>query len=472
VDLARNSKPLDRMKRSRGRAAIHRARINKPDTFIDGSTHQLTYIMHENTNSRISQTSCAIDWRQAGKILAGVYRESIALRPIFAELMGNSLVVGMYLSRAHYWKDKGKDPDGWVYKTCEEFQAETFLSRRQQDKAREILKTKPWWEEKIARVGTTPKFHYRIDSDLLDEEVINLILSKSDDKLTNSDAIASDKSDLIASDKSDLIASDKSDSIAAIAYTRSTYSRSTNSTSTNSISLTAKAEFGELELRNSEQANLPEQSSLQLIVPSQPLAPSGENSPPRPPRSTNPDKMPWGDRYDRKQAHRERAASGSHFEIGLKNKRWKDRADFDKFVAYARTWAKNRQEDVQFNLDNTKYGDGYINTILSRTASARNENDANLICWKMWNTELPLPPFVDEPAPPVEPSEPLDPEFIAEIYARLAKLKEPLPQVEKRGLDRWKANSSAPISATEFFRSRSQAAESLSSKTQGDDLCA
>jgi hypothetical protein len=147
-----------------------------------------------------------------------------------------------------------------------------------------------------------------------------------------------------------------------------------------------------------------------------------EKTPPAPPRSTNLDKRSsdgrvsrpeeepkqptpaWGGGYDRKLANRERAASVSHFEIGLKNKRWKDRADFDKFVNYARVWTKNRQEDGQLNPDGAKYGDGYVNTILSRTASTQDEDDNCLICWKCWNQERPMPEFevTVQPEPEVD----------------------------------------------------------------------
>jgi hypothetical protein len=178
---------------------------------------------------------------------------------------------------------------------------------------------------------------------------------------------------------------------------------------TNSLTLTADAESGELFPENSENAQ-EHSTSLERAKPQQTSFIdsnfiSGEEKTPQPPaRSTNPDKSPWGDKYDRQAANRERAAASSYFEIGLKNKRWKDRADFNKFKTYAKVWAHNRQEDAQLNPDRTKYGDGYINSILSRTASTQDENDKDLMCWRCWNQERSAPVFKQsiEPEPVVE----------------------------------------------------------------------
>jgi hypothetical protein len=194
---------------------------------------------------------------------------------------------------------------------------------------------------------------------------------------------------------------------------------------TNSLTLTADAESGELFLESSE--NTQEHStSLERAEQQQTSSIdsnsiSGEEKAPQPPaRSTNSDKMPWGDRYDRQAANRERAANISIFKLGLKNQRWKDRLDFDRFVAYVKDWAKNRQEDPQLNPDGTRYGEDYTNSILSRTASTQDENDVNLMCWKAWCVEFSSPQVFTQRD---ETHIPWTPESISEVKTWLAARK-------------------------------------------------
>jgi len=62
----------------------------------------------------------------------------IAYHPILAKAFGG-VTIGLFLSQLLYWSGKGADPDGWIYKTAEEFTEETGLSRREQQTARHHL---------------------------------------------------------------------------------------------------------------------------------------------------------------------------------------------------------------------------------------------------------------------------------------------------------------------------------------------
>ncbi len=84
----------------------------------------------------------------------------IRFLPRFARLSG-SLSAGVMLSQALYWSQVTSDPDGWFYKTSAEWQSETCLTTRRQEKAREVLRRFSFWEE--TRRGVTGTLHYRLD---------------------------------------------------------------------------------------------------------------------------------------------------------------------------------------------------------------------------------------------------------------------------------------------------------------------
>lgn len=62
----------------------------------------------------------------------------IAFNPDLAHALG-SIKAALFLSQLLYWWDKGDDPD-WIYKTMNEIQRETALSRKEQDGAIKICK--------------------------------------------------------------------------------------------------------------------------------------------------------------------------------------------------------------------------------------------------------------------------------------------------------------------------------------------
>lgn len=68
-----------------------------------------------------------------------------------------------------YWSDKGHDPAGWIYKTMLELEAETGLSRREQDGAR--AKLVALGLVRVARRGTPARLFYLIDLEAVDRVV-------------------------------------------------------------------------------------------------------------------------------------------------------------------------------------------------------------------------------------------------------------------------------------------------------------
>ncbi|NDC26104.1 MAG: hypothetical protein EBZ49_18500, partial [Proteobacteria bacterium] len=89
----------------------------------------------------------------------------IAFHRCLAEL-GGSVNAGLMLSQALYWAKRTKAADGWFWKTAEEWQEETYLTRTEQATARKQLKRLSCWQEELR--GVPAKLYYRVDLDELD----------------------------------------------------------------------------------------------------------------------------------------------------------------------------------------------------------------------------------------------------------------------------------------------------------------
>jgi hypothetical protein len=88
----------------------------------------------------------------------------IAFHRIYAKISGG-ITSGLMLSQAMYWSSRTNDSDGWFYKTADEWEEETALSRREQETARMRLRNAGFWEEKLR--GVPAKLHFRIDQNKL-----------------------------------------------------------------------------------------------------------------------------------------------------------------------------------------------------------------------------------------------------------------------------------------------------------------
>jgi len=90
----------------------------------------------------------------------------IAFRPEWVEEFGDINTV-IYFQQIFYWSDKGKLPDGWVFKTIEEIEYETTLTKDQQKRCREKLVAEGFIEveKRKALFGNSmgaPVLHFRI----------------------------------------------------------------------------------------------------------------------------------------------------------------------------------------------------------------------------------------------------------------------------------------------------------------------
>jgi len=112
-------------------------------------------------------------------MLNQLLQRPIAFHRIFAQIAG-SATGGLFLSQLWFWKDKGHDKDGWIYKTYEEWQDETLLSRSELDRARSRLRKLGILEEQ--KKGVPCKIYYRINETRLESELIQFAESNKQDR--------------------------------------------------------------------------------------------------------------------------------------------------------------------------------------------------------------------------------------------------------------------------------------------------
>jgi hypothetical protein len=76
-----------------------------------------------------------------------------------------SVVATVFLANLFQWSGTQRDPDGWIYKTQEEIEAETGLSRREQETARKQLRAATLLREE--RRGVPARLYYLIQVETL-----------------------------------------------------------------------------------------------------------------------------------------------------------------------------------------------------------------------------------------------------------------------------------------------------------------
>lgn len=90
----------------------------------------------------------------------------IAYHRCLAKLTG-SVIGGVMLSQAIYWQARTTLPDGWFYKTAEEWEEETYLTRREQETARK--KCGKYLMSDLRGIPAT--LHWKVDLDALGSDL-------------------------------------------------------------------------------------------------------------------------------------------------------------------------------------------------------------------------------------------------------------------------------------------------------------
>ena len=79
------------------------------------------------------------------------------------------VTAALFLSQMIYWTNRSDD-DGWVYKTQEEWEEETGLSRYEQEGARKKLRSIGVLQEK--KKGVPARLFYKVDNDILFQALV------------------------------------------------------------------------------------------------------------------------------------------------------------------------------------------------------------------------------------------------------------------------------------------------------------
>lgn len=104
---------------------------------------------------------------------------------VYVDLL-KSHKAALLLSQCVYWSDKTKDPDGWFYKTDDEWRDEIGLPRGALETA--LKATAKYINQDVRRVGTTPKTHYQVNLDLLVSDISDLLETRKSDLLENGES--------------------------------------------------------------------------------------------------------------------------------------------------------------------------------------------------------------------------------------------------------------------------------------------
>ena len=85
---------------------------------------------------------------------------TISFYPEVAKQLG-SIPAALFYQQLCYWSNKGTRKDGFIFKTKDDLEEETTLSREQQDKARKLLEKIGWLEVKKIKAKGSPTLHYK-----------------------------------------------------------------------------------------------------------------------------------------------------------------------------------------------------------------------------------------------------------------------------------------------------------------------
>jgi len=110
----------------------------------------------------------------------------------------------LLLSQCVYWSDRTRDPEGWFYKTFEDWHDELGMPRGAVETAMKHLT--PWVQTRLRKAGPTPKTHYRVDMAALALSISDLLESNKSDlsETSISEVPESSKSDLSENNRSSI----------------------------------------------------------------------------------------------------------------------------------------------------------------------------------------------------------------------------------------------------------------------------
>lgn len=167
----------------------------------------------------------------------------VAFHPALARAAG-SAAAGLFLSQLFYWHEKGRHPDGWIYKDHKEWTDETYLTQDEQRGARKALEKQRIIEVSDVRRLGIDKYKstlaFRINFEQLQKCILNA--NGSQTRVVDGDGN-------IPSREAENPIPEAGKSHPGVGFSASLYSESTAETSSKSSSSSAASPFQEKKRR-------------------------------------------------------------------------------------------------------------------------------------------------------------------------------------------------------------------------------
>ncbi|MGI6836149.1 hypothetical protein RY280_23550 [Bacillus paralicheniformis] len=103
---------------------------------------------------------------------------TITIPAMFIELTGDYNTASL-LNQIIFWSDKSPRKDGWFYKTYEEWTEELLLSKKQVMRSAGKLEDSGIIERKVKRAEGSPTVHYKLNFDVLIQQIQEMNIKKS-----------------------------------------------------------------------------------------------------------------------------------------------------------------------------------------------------------------------------------------------------------------------------------------------------
>lgn len=113
-----------------------------------------------------------------GKILSGL-GHPVAYYPKLAHFLGD-VKEALFLCQLIYWQDLGRSPDGWIFKTRNEWRKEVAFSRNEQERVRKHLRDKGYVNEE--KRGRSLQLYYKFNQSKLQEDWMQWRINQEVDK--------------------------------------------------------------------------------------------------------------------------------------------------------------------------------------------------------------------------------------------------------------------------------------------------
>lgn len=88
----------------------------------------------------------------------------------------------LFLGQLIYWTGKGANPDGWIYKTYQEWEEELFIKKDKAMAIKKKLEELNLITTMVKKIGNTPVLHYKVNQETLIEFLLETCEKEGDDK--------------------------------------------------------------------------------------------------------------------------------------------------------------------------------------------------------------------------------------------------------------------------------------------------